>query len=412
VRIAAREPLAARPGVLLQPGPTGVNPAVTAVSPPPIADVQAWVAGREFPPHRPLLDVAQAVPGYPPAAALVEHVARTAADPASAAYSPITGLAALRAAFASHLAGIYEAPVDAADVAITAGCNQAFCVALSALAGRGQRVVLPVPWYFNHAMWLQMQGVHTVALPFDEARGGVPDIDAVETLLTPGTAALVLVTPNNPTGAEYPPSLLEHCLELCAARGAVLVLDETYKDFRRRKGPPHRLLAHPGWREHLVSLHSFSKSYAMAGYRVGALVCGPGLMPEVSKVMDCVAICAPQLGQRAAAFALQHLDAWRDQKVALMAERLAALGDAFRSNALRYRLVSAGAYFAWVRHPFEGQDSATVARRLAQEHGVLCVPGSTFGPGLEGYLRFAFANLEAQAMAALVARLAESQRCA
>ena len=117
---------------------------------------------------------------------------------------------------------------------------------------------------------------------------------------------------------------------------------------------------------------------------------------------------APQPGQHAAEFALAHLDGWRDAKVALMVERAAALRGAFRVNALGYRLVSAGAWFAWVRHPFEGEHSTTVARRLAQRHGVLCVPGATFGPGLDDYLRFAFANLEAGTMPELVERLEQS----
>ena len=382
-----------------------MNPSVRAVSPPPIADVHGWIAGRRFPPERPLLDLAQAVPAYPPAPELVAHVSDALRDPASAAYSPIVGRPSLRAAFAQHLSDVYRAPVAAGQVAITAGCNQAFCVALSALAGPGDEVLLPVPWYFNHHMWLEMQGVRAVPLPFDEARGGIPDPDAAASLVTARTRAVVLVTPNNPTGAEFPPALLERFLALAADRGLALVVDETYKDFRSHAGPPHRLFEHAAWREHLVSLHSFSKSYALAGYRVGALVCGPALMAEAQKIMDCIAICAPQPGQHAAEFALAHLDGWRDAKAALMVERAAALRDAFRVNAPGYRLVSAGAWFAWVRHPFEGENSTGVARRLAQDHGVLCVPGATFGPGLEDYLRFAFANLDAEAMPALVQRL-------
>ena len=92
----------------------GANPAVLAVTPPPIADVQGWVAGRTFPPARPLLDVAQAVPSYPPAPELVAHVAAAAADPRSAVYSPIAGRASLRERFAEHLSRVYDAPVDGA----------------------------------------------------------------------------------------------------------------------------------------------------------------------------------------------------------------------------------------------------------------------------------------------------------
>ena len=132
-------------------------------------------------------------------------------------------------------------------------------------------------------------------------------------------------------------------------------------------------------------------------------------MASVEKIQDCIAICAPRISQEAALFALQSLDGWRDEKVRIMGERVAALREVFRNNALRYELVSSGAYFAWVRHPFADQGCTAVARRLAREHGVLCVPGETFGPGLERYLRLAFANLEAGSMPQVVERLVASQ---
>ena len=93
----------------------------------------------------------------------------------------------------------------------------------------------------------------------------------------------------------------------------------------------------------------------------------------------------------------------------MMAARGDALGAAFGDPRLAYRLVSAGAYFAYVRHPFAGQSAKQVAQRLAGEHDLLCLPGSMFGPGQEDYLRLAFANVEAGAMPAVVERLVESQ---
>lgn len=385
------------------------NPAVAAVTPPPIADVNGWVADVDFPAERPLLNLAQAVPSYPPASELIARVGEVAAEPASALYAPILGLDSLRERFAEHIGEVYETTIGADTVCITAGCNQAFCSVLTALAGPGDEVILPVPWYFNHQMWLQMQGIVVRALPFSESDGGIPDVAAARELITPRTRALVLVSPNNPTGAEFPQQTIEAFLELAAAHGLVLVLDETYKDFRARAGAPHGLFDDPRWERHLVSLHSFSKSYAMAGYRVGAVVCGSDLMPQVEKVQDCVAICAPRLSQEAALFALRNLDGWRDGKVREMRDRVGALRDAFRANTLEYSLVSAGAYFAWVRHPFGDEPAEAVARRLAREHGVLSVPGSTFGPGLDAYLRLAFANVEASLMPAVVERLCESQ---
>lgn len=93
----------------------------------------------------------------------------------------------------------------------------------------------------------------------------------------------------------------------------------------------------------------------------------------------------------------------------MMLERLEALRAAFRANALAYQLISAGAFFAWVRHPFADEAASVVARRLADRHNLLCLPGTIFGPGQEGALRLAFANLPAEKMTEVTERLVASQ---
>ena len=129
----------------------------------------------------------------------------------------------------------------------------------------------------------------------------------------------------------------------------------------------------------------------------------------MAKVLDCVQICAPRIGQDAALFGIGKLDGFRRAKRALMATRADALRAAFATSGLDYKLLSCGAYFAYVRHPFAGEPSVTVARRLATEHNLLCLPGSFFGPGQDAYLRFAFANLDADWMPTIAERLIASQ---
>ena len=147
----------------------------------------------------------------------------------------------------------------------------------------------------------------------------------------------------------------------------------------------------------------------MTGYRVGAIAASPRVLAEIEKIMDCLAICTSHLSQRAALFALTSLQGWRDGKIALMRSRLEALRTALARQDLGYRLVSSGALFAYVKHPFTDEPAKQVAMRLAGEHDLLCLPGSMFGPGQEHYLRIAFANAEASDMETLAARLAESQ---
>lgn len=380
------------------------NPSVRAVDAPPIGEAQRWAADS----GQRILDTAQAVPAYPPAPGLRRHLAAALERNDTHLYTDLLGLPALRAELAAHTAAAYGGEVQAAQVAITAGCNQAFCMVMTALAGPGEEVVLPVPYYFNHQMWLRMQGIVPRYLNCD-ASSQLPDPDAAAALLTPRTRAIVLVSPNNPTGAVYPPALMRAFLELARRRGIALVVDETYKDFLPDAGPAHRLFQDPDWADTLVQLYSFSKAYCLTGHRVGSVIGAPSLLAELEKVADCVAICAPHPGQLAALYGLRELSAWRADKRRMMAERLATLRGLFAGHDLPFELLSAGAYFAWLRHPFADETAAEVARRLARHHGVLCLPGSIFGPHQERALRVAFANLEATAMPELAARLVASQ---
>ncbi|TDJ18090.1 MAG: aminotransferase class I/II-fold pyridoxal phosphate-dependent enzyme, partial [Gammaproteobacteria bacterium] len=223
--------------------------------------------------------------------------------------------------------------------------------------------------------------------------------------------AMVLVSPCNPTGVEFAPAEIEAVHRLLSNRGISLVIDETYKDFRRQRSPPHTLMADGAHaNEGLVQLFSFSKAYSLTGYRIGAIACSTKLLAEIEKILDCIAICPSRIGQEAALFALDHLGEWRDAKARLMEERVDALRRAFAHSNLSYQLISSGAYFAYVRHPFRHTPAVDVARRLADRGNVLCLPGSFFGPRQDDYLRLAFANVASDRFPELTDRMLESQK--
>lgn len=386
------------------------NPWLAGVAVPPIAEAQGWIEGRVFPAEKPLIDVCQAVPGYAPPEALTRHMAEALQLPATHRYTDITGLPDLRTALAADLSrayGLTDKPSVAADnVMITAGCNQAYCLATAALAKAGDEIILPLPYYFNYQMWLEMIGVTARHISFRPEAGGLPDLMEIEATINAKTRALVLISPNNPTGSVYPPEYLLAALELCKRAGIALILDETYRDFMPHDAPPHQLFRTHCWEGHLVHLYSFSKVFCLTGYRVGAIVADPKLIDEIGKAMDCVAICAPRIGQIAAIHGLGALGDWRGGNTKLMRDRLSALQKAFTRNDLGYEVVSAGAYFAYLKHPHRGRKATDVARRLADKQNVLALPGSMFGPGQEDFLRVAFANVEADKMPEIAARLA------
>jgi aspartate/methionine/tyrosine aminotransferase len=383
-----------------------VNPWLAATEASPIAETRAWVAGRTFPADKPLINLSQAVPGYSPPPALIDHLRARLGDPAMHRYVDTLGDNGLREAYAAHLSGFYGAAVKPAEVAITAGCNQAFCLAVMALAKAGEQVILPRPHYFNHDMWMRMQGIDVVPLDFRPGSGAIPAAEDAARLITPRTRAIVLVTPNNPTGAIYPPDVIRAFYALAQRHGIALILDETYKDFIPGGARPHDLFQDPDWRRTAVHLYSFSKVFALTGYRVGAVTTGAPMIAEIEKALDCVSICAPRLAQEAALFGLGNLGPWVQGNVAALQAR----AEAFRkglARANRWRLVSLGAYFAYIEHPFDGESALTVARRLADEANLLTIPGTMFGAGQDRFIRFAFANVDDADIPRVFDRLAD-----
>ncbi len=380
------------------------NPWLAAVEPSPIGETKRWVLGRSFPADRPLIDLSQAVPGYPPALELRQHLGKLLLDPGVHGYTPILGLPALREAYAAHLSSFYADRIVPAEVGITSGCNQAFCLAIMSLAQAGDQVILPRPHYFNHDMWLRMQGIAPVSLDFRPGSGAVPDAEDAAKLIGPRTRAIVLISPNNPTGAVYPRATIHAFYELAKQRGIALILDETYKDFLPDGERPHDLFSDPDWRGTLVHLYSFSKVFALTGYRVGGVTAGSSLVAEIEKAMDCVSICPPRLGQEAALYGLGNLLPWARRNTEGLKARADMLGHGLtRSN--RWRLVSIGAYFAYVEHPFAGQRSTDVSKRLADEENLLTIPGDMFGTGQERFVRLAFANVADDRIPAVLERL-------
>ena len=382
-----------------------MNPALVASFAPPVMEARGWLDGVSFAPDRPLLNLSQAAPVDPPPAPLRAAMAAAMEDAQTHLYGPVLGLSELREALAARTAGIYGGSVSAGQVAITSGCNQAFCAAIATLAGSGDAVMVPVPWYFNHKMWLDMNGIETVPLPCGSDM--LPDPAAAAARITPRTRAIVLVSPNNPAGVEYPPALLEAFRDLARARGIALILDETYRDFHATEGAPHGLFADPDWDDVLIHLYSFSKAYRLTGHRVGAMLASPARLEQAEKFLDAVAICPTGLGQRAALWGIGHLDAWLAGERAEVLARRAALKAGFQ-RLPGWEVDSCGAYFAWVRHPFDMASNA-LARHLVREAALLLLPGTMFMPTpAEGaaHLRIAFANADAAGIDVLVERLA------
>lgn len=383
-----------------------LNPRFAATFPPPVMEARRWLEAATFSEDRPLINVSQAAPVDAPPPALCKVIADAAINqPESHLYGPVLGLPELRAEVANQWSVAYGGDIRANQVAITSGCNQAFAATIATLAGEGDEVILPTPWYFNHKMWLDMQGVKTVPLPTGETL--LPDPDQAATLITPRTRAIVLVTPNNPGGVEYPAALVRAYANLCRRNNIALIVDETYRDFDSRTGAPHDLFTDPDWQDTLIQLYSFSKAYRLTGHRVGAMVAAPSRLAEAEKFLDTVTICPNQLGQIAALWGMRNLGGWLAGERLEILDRRAAITEGFPALT-GWRLLGCGAYFAYVEHPFK-MGSDVVARKLVEDAAVLLLPGTMFTPENDQagkrQLRIAFANIDRAGIGAFFDRL-------
>lgn len=380
------------------------NPAVSALSLPPIPAVKAWAQAYDGA-LGPLIDLSQAVPGYPPHDEMLRLLGEAASSKDYAGYGPIEGVVALREAYAKHVSGLYQASVLPEHVQITAGCNQAFIAAIMALAGAGDTVMLSNPLYFNHETSLSMLGIKLELMPCRAENGFVPNPEELKSVLHKGVKALALVTPNNPTGAVYSPEVLKEIYAICRDNGTWLILDETYRDFLAdAEAAPHTLFDESDWGDYLIQLYSFSKSFCIPGHRLGAIVAAEDVITEIAKIMDNLQICAPLPPQAAVAQAIEPLTEWRNENRREIAHRAQALRGAI-AKMDGWEAISVGAYFAFVRHPFTNIESAVVSEKLAKTCGVVTIPGAYFGEGQQDFLRFAFANVDAETIAQLPERV-------
>ena len=374
---------------------------------PPVMEAYGWLAGQNFS-NLPLINVSQAAPANPPPAPMVAHMAAVIQDDDTHLYGPVLGLPALRAEVAGQWSTAYGGAIAPAQVGITSGCNQAFCASIAMLCGEGDEVLLPTPFYFNHKMWLDMAGVAAVALPCNGDM--IPDPEDAVAKITSRTRAIVLVTPNNPCGVEYPADVIIAFYEIAKSHGLALIIDETYRDFHSQSGAPHALFQQTHWDQTLVQLYSFSKAYRLTGHRVGAVVASVARMAEIEKFLDTVSICANQLGQKAALWGMLNLGDWlAGERLEILARRQAIVDNFTQLKAKGWRLLGVGAYFAYLEHPFD-MASNDVAQKLVEQVCVLALPGTMFVPEADEsgkrQIRIAFANIDTDGIVVLFDRLA------
>jgi aspartate/methionine/tyrosine aminotransferase len=355
------------------------------------------------------ISLGQGVVHYGPPAAAVEVAREALSNPDTHAYQDGPGNGALIGAIEDKLRR--DNGIDCrrgSRVTVTAGGNMAFVHAVLSITEPGDEVVLPVPFYFNHEMAIDMAGCRTVRVPTDDA--GQLDLDAIRRAVTPRTRAIVTVSPNNPTGAVYPETALREVNRLCGERGIYHISDEVYEYFTYGSARHVSPGAFERAERHTISLFSLSKAYGFAGWRIGYLVYPAALDPAVAKVQDTVLVCPPVISQIAAVAAMEVGPAYCRQYLPGLAEvRDLVMAELRSLEPLCTVPPSDGAFYCFLRVNAE-MDSMSIAERLIRTHRVAVIPGHAFGMADGCCFRIAYGALEKETVSEGIGRLVHGLR--
>lgn len=378
---------------------------MAAVADPVIARVGALMRQRPD-----ALSLAQGMVAWapPPGVRRAVSLAMAEVDQRLDRYGPLQGEAPLLEAVRRELTEARGLDLEGSDLLVTAGSNMAFNAIAQVLCDPGDEVVLPLPFYFNHAMAIRLAG----GVPVPVAAGLVPDPDRLAAAITPRSRAIVTVSPSNPSGLVTPPEVLAAINRLCHRHGLLHVSDEAYAEFVHGSVPhrsPGRL---PGSGAHTVSLFSLSKAYGMAGWRVGYAAVPRQLMGALAKVQDTVLICPPQVCQRGALAALEAGPAWCRPHIVALGQRrrqLLTAVAAAQADGLALELLGPpdGAFYGLLQFPCT-IDGDALLRWLVLEHAVAALPGESFGlpvAGGQGLLRLSYGGLDAADLEEALRRL-------
>jgi len=307
-------------------------------------------------------------------------------------YSENAGLVALREEIVKKLERDNKIEANVSQIMVTVGAIEGLAAAVFAVVDPGDDVILPTPTYSTHIRQVIMASGKPVLVKTIEDEGFKLNLRAVQNAITPRTKAILICSPSNPTGAVFSMSQLKKLAEIALEHNLMIITDEAYEYFVYDDHHHFSIASIPEMRKNVISCFTFTKTYAMTGWRIGYLHADETLIPHITKAHIPFAICAPVVSQYAALAALQgpqdcvtefrdHYQAMRD----LMCKRLDRMKSVFDYQE------PGGSYLMFPRILLdEGADSTTFCIKLLKEARVSTTPGVAFGPTGQGHLRLSF----------------------
>lgn len=342
----------------------------------------AWQAGGE------VIHLEVGEPDFDTPAHAVE-AARRAGEEGFTKYTPNAGIPELREALADKVRlrnGIETSPDD---IVVTPGAVAGVYGAIVSLADPGEEILISDPAWPNYRLMTNLSGVTEVPYPLAAENDFIPQAELMEPLITDRTRAILLNSPGNPTGAATPRRALREILELARERDLWVLSDEVYDEIWYESPPPSAAPLDPDGR--VISFFSFSKTYAMTGWRVGYLVSPPEVTESIVKVQEPITSCINAPAQWAAIAAVTGPQEVVAEMRAAYRERRDMVMNLLDEAGVPY-VRPAGAFYQMVNVSGSGLTADRFARRLVMEQGVAVAPGETFGPRAGDYVRVSLAS--------------------
>ena len=307
-------------------------------------------------------------------------------------YSQNDGLPELREEIVKKLKRDNNIKANISELLVTVGAIEGLAAAVMATIDPGDEVILPTPTYSTHIRQVELASGKPVLVPLMEENNFALDIQAIKDAISSKTKAIIYCSPSNPTGTVFSEEQLRQIAEIALENNLTVITDEAYEYFVFDDKKHFSIASMPEMKKNVISTFTFTKSYAMTGWRIGYLHADEELIPQIKKVHIPFAICAPVVSQYAAIAALKgSQDCIKDFKVHylntrnLMCERLDNLGSVFDY------VKPGGSYLMFPKILLkEGKDSISFCKNLLKEAKVSTTPGIAFGPTGESHLRLSF----------------------
>lgn len=307
-------------------------------------------------------------------------------------YSPSDGLVELRQEIVKKLKRDNKIEATISQLLITVGAIEGLAASVMAVIDPGDEVILPTPTYSTHIQQVVLASGKPVLVPLIEENGFALDIHAIKEAITPRTKAIMYCNPSNPTGTVFPEESLKELAKIALENNLIIITDEAYEYFVYDDNRHVCAASFPGMEKNVISCYTFTKTYAMTGWRVGYLHAHEELISQIKKVHIPFCICAPVVSQYAALGALTGsqgcVDDFKKHYLTtrnLMCERLDRLNHVFAYQK------PGGSYLMFPKILLEeGNDSTAFCIKLLKEAKVSTTPGIAFGSTGESHLRLSF----------------------